>query len=56
MTGFFQGLINKGNTKKTTGPPGTSAPDKKPISASKPLPQLDSSLVGNNGLPNGGSS
>lgn len=56
MTGFFQGLINKGNTKKIAErklPTASSGlgligggPDRK-------MPSLDPSLVGNNGLTNG---
>ena len=50
MTGFFQGLINKGNNKKITErkPPGGSSA----LGAGK-LPSLDPSIIGNNGLANG---
>lgn len=65
MTGFFQGLINKGNTKKaangvsgttTTAPSNTTVPaDKKPsgmLPSKNPPMQLDPSIIGNNGVAN----
>jgi hypothetical protein len=54
MTGFFQGLINKGNTKKAGAPGGV--PEKKHGSTmpGKGAPsQLDPNLIGNNGVANG---
>ncbi len=60
MTGFFQGLINKGNTKKAaTGAPTNTAVgaggDKKPsglLPGKLPPTQLDPSIIGNNGVAN----